>query len=135
MRLSESLLAGLVLLIYMVRHPRWKHDYGKLERNGKWLILTGLVLLAGPVSGWLAGYRNRTEGYLYDYCSYGAVSDAQLDGCLNHVTDEVIDRRDTNAARFAKEQLHECLADAGPFCTHALENRHLEEEAPRTPFE
>jgi hypothetical protein len=52
-----------------------------------------------------------------DYCSYGAVSRAQLEGCESHVTTEIVESYDTNAARYAKGKLDECLADAGPFCT------------------
>jgi hypothetical protein len=51
-----------------------------------------------------------------DYCSYGAVSEAQLEGCVEHVTPEVVENYNTNAARYAKGELNACLADAGPFC-------------------
>lgn len=51
-----------------------------------------------------------------DYCAYGAVSQAQLEGCRDHVTDDDVDARDTNAAQYARGELDECLADAGPFC-------------------
>jgi hypothetical protein len=50
------------------------------------------------------------------YCEYGAVSQAQLDGCESHVTADEIDARDTNAARYAKGKLNSCEADSGPFC-------------------
>jgi hypothetical protein len=53
---------------------------------------------------------------LTDYCSYGSVSKAQLEGCKDHVTADVVDRYDTNAARYAKGQLDRCLGDAGPYC-------------------
>jgi hypothetical protein len=51
-----------------------------------------------------------------NYCEYGAVSDAQLDGCITHVNPEYIDRLDTHAARYARGELRRCLPDAGPFC-------------------
>jgi hypothetical protein len=49
------------------------------------------------------------------YCSYGAVSQAQLDGCEQHVTN-YIDGLSTNASRYARGELNQCLADAGPYC-------------------
>lgn len=50
------------------------------------------------------------------YCEYGAVSQAQLDGCKDHVTEDEIDARYTNAARYARGELDVCRTDAGPFC-------------------
>jgi hypothetical protein len=51
-----------------------------------------------------------------DYCQYGSVSQAQLEGCYFHVHIGEIEGRNTNAARWARGDLDECLADAGPFC-------------------
>jgi len=48
-----------------------------------------------------------------DYCRYGAVSMAQLQGCLDHVTAKQIDRLSTNAARYSRGKLGECLSDFG----------------------
>jgi hypothetical protein len=64
---------------------------------------------------------------IVDYCTYGAVSQAQLEGCLAHTTMDEIANRETNAARRARGcppglSDDECLArvacrsDAGPFC-------------------
>jgi hypothetical protein len=55
-----------------------------------------------------------------DYCMYGARSEAQLEGCIDHVTADEVKRRDSNAARWARNG-GECLGDAGPFCRKALE--------------
>ena len=54
--------------------------------------------------------------YVEDYCAYGAVSQAQLDGCIDHVTPQTVDGYDTNAAEYARGEMGECLGDAGPFC-------------------
>ncbi len=51
-----------------------------------------------------------------DYCAYGAVSKAQLEGCVEHVTPATVTGYSTNAARYARGQLDACLADSGPFC-------------------
>lgn len=50
------------------------------------------------------------------YCQYGSVSMAQIKGCYFHVHLTEVQERDTNAAKWAKGELDECLSDAGPFC-------------------
>ncbi|HEX8743607.1 MAG TPA: hypothetical protein VF712_10780 [Thermoleophilaceae bacterium] len=81
--------------------------------------VTALALVAGGCSedtGALNGEPSSSGDLVLDYCSYGAVSDAQLDGCVDHVTEDQVDALDTNAARYARGELQECLEDAGPFC-------------------
>jgi hypothetical protein len=51
------------------------------------------------------------------YCRYGAVSQAQLDGCIDHVTEADVRSRQTHASQYAFGDLDRCLADSGPFCT------------------
>jgi hypothetical protein len=72
------------------------------------------VLVAAVVAGGLAACGGGTS--VSDYCSYGAVSQAQLEGCIEHVDQDYINRLDTNAARYARGELDRCLADSGPFC-------------------
>ena len=81
------------------------------------------VLLCAALIGTFVGYQDRTAGELHDYCSYGAISSAQLRGCLDHVTLARIDVLNTDAARFARGPLDSCLADAGPFCAAAKTDR------------
>lgn len=50
------------------------------------------------------------------YCQYGSVSTAQMEGCYFHVHLGEIESRDTNAAKWARGELDECLKDAGPYC-------------------
>jgi hypothetical protein len=50
------------------------------------------------------------------YCQYGSASKAQMEGCYFHVHLGEIEGRDTNAAKWAKGELDECLDDAGPYC-------------------
>jgi hypothetical protein len=85
------------------------------------MIPAAIGLLIGLGFGLETGHNSRQGGgHLYSYCIYGAVSRAQLHGCLDHVKDRSIDGRETNAARFANGSLHRCLGDAGPFCEQAL---------------
>lgn len=50
------------------------------------------------------------------YCQYGSVSRAQMEGCYANVHLDEIDGRNTNAAKWARHELTQCLGDAGPFC-------------------
>jgi len=100
---------------------------GDIDKNARWLIPCGIVLGFLMIVFW-SGHAQR-DGLVYDYCAYGAVSEAQLLGCINHADPEEIWKSDTNAARFGREVLSDCLADAGPLCADALEYRLLEEEA------
>jgi hypothetical protein len=50
------------------------------------------------------------------YCSYGAVSESQLQGCIDHVGLGQVDSLDTNAAQYGRLEIDECLSDGGPFC-------------------
>lgn len=51
------------------------------------------------------------------YCVYGAVSRAQLKGCLDNVSPETVASYSTPAARYARGDLIYCGPTAGPFCT------------------
>jgi hypothetical protein len=83
------------------------------------------VVIAGFATvGAANGWNDRMQGSLHDYCSYGSVTAAQMEGCLNHVTLSRIDHLDTSAARFALGSLDACLSDSGPFCARALYDRN-----------
>ena len=64
----------------------------------------------------MRGRWRRGGDVVHDYCAYGAVSEAQLEGCETHVDEATVDSYDTNAAQYARGELDECLQDAGPFC-------------------
>lgn len=74
------------------------------------------VIGCGAVAMLLATACSSDGELIGRYCEYGAVSAAQLTGCIDHVTFEDVDRLDTNAARYARGEIDVCLADAGPFC-------------------
>ncbi len=67
----------------------------------------------------LQGSNSARNHYVRPYCLYGAKSQAQLDGCMSHVTNDDINNLDTQAARFGRGDTSNCLADAGPFCADA----------------
>lgn len=91
--------------------------------GAQWIIIVpAAVLLAVGILAANRGENDRSSstGELNLYCRYGAVSQAQLEGCLDHVTTKRVDHLKTNAARFAQGQLQACLSDSGPFCADAL---------------
>jgi hypothetical protein len=95
---------------------------------GALLWLASFVVL--PV---YAAYKSHQHGSLADYCHYGSVSKAQFEGCMRHADGDAIYRLDTNAAQFARRDLEECRADAGPMCEAALNYRLLADQAPDRP--
>jgi ABC-type Fe3+-siderophore transport system permease subunit len=125
-----ALVAAVLGAGFYFLRPRGWHDSNKLESNLWWLI-PGVIALGFLVTAVTVGHNSRQPGgHLYSYCAYGAVSRAQLQGCLDHVKDRSIDDMTTNAADFANRRLDECLADAGPFCEQARYARELADEAP-----
>jgi hypothetical protein len=115
-----------------------------------WQSESDITSLPGAVAMliWLVvfvGYRvtqmwdSHNHGPLADYCHYGTVSKAQFEGCMRHADRENISRLNTNAARFdaarfARRDLEECLADSGPMCEDALQYRLLQDQAPSDPY-
>jgi len=70
----------------------------------KWFVALGLIwaLCAYGIS---LGYSARSGGLVADYCAYGAVSRAQLDGCIERVGESDIRKSSTSAARFARRDI------------------------------
>jgi hypothetical protein len=94
---------------------------GMGDERAKLIVIPLGALVAVLVIGSWVGLSDRSGGELRKYCDYGVVSSAELAGCLDHVSDAQIDRRNTDAARFAKGALWQCLSDSGPFCAARLE--------------
>ncbi len=85
-----------------------------------------VVILAGfGVYGFIDG-KSARDHYVLPYCMYGARSQAQLDGCMSHVTSEEINDLETQAARFARGDTSDCLSDSGPFCEDAAKWNTIE---------
>ncbi len=80
----------------------------------------GFVLLAS--GGVVELAREEGVRLVDEYCAYGAVSDAQLEGCKSHVTADEVRELRTPAAVFAIEE-GACGGGAGPFCAEAVERR------------
>jgi len=83
----------------------------------------GFVLLAS--GGVVELAREEGVRLVDEYCAYGAVSDARLDGCKGHVTADEVRSLRTPAAVFAVEE-GDCGDGAGPFCAEAVERRESE---------
>jgi hypothetical protein len=74
--------------------------------------------------------RRSADRIVSDYCSYGAVSEAQLEGCKSHVSYRYVESSNTPAAQFAKggSSEAECGSSSGPFCQRVLNYRYLDEQ-------
>jgi len=100
------------------------------EPNRAWLAPAIVFAVVVVLVGWQTGSDVQSHGITY-YCSYGAVSQAQLAECEEHVSSSSINLLHTNAARFARGELEECLEDSGPFCAQEQTYKEEEAEAPR----
>lgn len=121
-------LLGIVLAIpALIVYAIWKQE--GLARAG-WL-LAPVIAAAGLLTYYgIFGHDDREHSFIADYCHYGAVSQAQLKGCLDHATYKQIEQLDTNAAQFAARELDDCLDDAGPYCEATLNWNLLQDQAP-----
>jgi hypothetical protein len=88
-----------------------------LSSSRAWPMAAGILLVAVGY-GLVAGVDAR-DHELGHYCRYGAKSQAQLDGCMSHVTTDDIDKLHTRAADFARGWTSECAAGSGPYCAEA----------------
>jgi hypothetical protein len=60
-----------------------------------------------------------------EYCSYGAVSQRQLETCQTHISANRVRSIDTPASWFAQgDSTAECGAGSGPFCQRVLDYRY-----------
>jgi hypothetical protein len=100
------------------------------EPNRAWVGPAIAFAVVVALVGWQAGSAIRSHEITY-YCSYGTVSRAQVAECEERVSSSYIDSLHTNAARFARGELEECLGDSGPFCTQEKTYMEEEAEAPR----
>lgn len=87
--------------------------YGRLVR----FVGRGAVVLMLALGGCGDGYMD--DALVEDYCTYGAQSQAQLDGCIEHVTPEQVRQATTPAARWARDG-GDCLQGSGRFCRQRL---------------
>lgn len=133
--LAIAALAGGAYLGFQRGNVRWGQVRTPAEqyarRTAIVMTVVACVLAFGlwATEDWRADSRQVVE----DYCAYGAVSQAQLDGCIQHVTFGDVKGRETRAARFALGAVDEvsCGEGSGPFCASVDQRRWLEELEPR----
>ncbi len=90
-------------------------------------------LLMGMLCATLAlsacGVDSRADANVVEaYCAYGADSEAQFQGCTEHVTVEQVRGYDTSAARFALDDPTSCPADASEYCEYWQEGERAQED-------
>lgn len=121
--------AGLVLAAITIYAP--PRHYSSRSWKFRWLVPLLVAAGLGPGYGWFMGYEQRQPGReLYDYCAYGSVSQAQLQGCMEHVTLSHIDELETPAARFARAATGECGIGSGPYCQGSVDAHDLLDQMP-----
>jgi hypothetical protein len=89
-----------------------------LKTKAKWLMSS--VLALGLIAGLLyLGNQAGSRELVAAYCNFGVVSRSHVERCLDRVMEEQIWRSNTAAARSARHDVQECLAESGPFCALA----------------
>lgn len=124
---ADAVLIGLVVAALLVGGTWWL-----LVEAGNPQIAMGLLtaLIVWSAFGMYLT-RNVANQMVSDYCAYGSVSKAQLEGCKDHVTAAMVKSRDTAASDFAQgDSTAECGYDSGPFCEAVLDRRYLDEAEP-----
>ena len=111
-------------LRYVPHDPPIRAADTRLHPNRAWVAPVAILVIAAAM-GWLTAHDAR-DNYLRYYCEYGAKSSAQLDGCMEHVTTEDVNKLDTQAARFARGETSECGPDSGPYCENASKYNTLD---------
>jgi hypothetical protein len=119
--LTVALAAGALVLF--ARYPR-----GARPPLASFLVASAIVL--GFFSYSMLTEWQTSDRLVGDYCAYGAVSRAQLEGCKSHVTANQVRARDTTASHFAQRDIEDCGEDSGPFCEGVVNRRYLEDQQP-----
>jgi hypothetical protein len=104
----------------------------RFDRRPPAFRFTLAVAIVGGVLSWMViGDISSANQLVEDYCSYGAVSERQLETCQTHVSANHIRSIDTPASRFAQgDSTAECSTGSGPFCERVLNYRSLREQEP-----
>jgi hypothetical protein len=108
------------------RHPFHRH------RPPAFRFFIAATVVLGLLTYAVIGELQSSNRLVSDYCAYGSVSQAQLDGCKGHVSGNDVRSRDTPAARFAQSGSSDdvCGTGSGPFCARALDRRYVEDQEP-----
>jgi hypothetical protein len=94
-------------------------------------VVVALAIVTGGFTVLLYSGWDSAKDRVSDYCSYGAVSEAQLAGCRSNVVEADIVKRNSPAAHFAYGSADsECGASSGPFCQAVLDRRALLAQQP-----
>lgn len=112
-------LAAVIAAIALILHWRGKRD-GHMGSLHRFLALSAplIVLLALGIYG-VADFpaaRDWGENTVGNYCAWGAVSEAQFQGCVNNVSLQQVRGLDSQAARFAVDREAVCGSAPGIYC-------------------
>ena len=104
-------IAATILVLPISSPPEGAFGWSNLGWPAR---ITLIIAIAGAA---LTLFISTAPSTVDDYCSYGATSVPQYRGCVDHVSREDVEAIDSNAARYARGEIDECLADAGPQCS------------------
>jgi hypothetical protein len=124
---NHPLLAVVVLAAAVLALGVAAARLSRLKGHGHLIALLAVsaaFLGVSALSVWDA--RDAARRLVTDYCSYGATSNAQLDGCLSHISAGYVLRHHTRAARFATNFDADCGQRSGPFCGQVVARRVAE---------
>jgi hypothetical protein len=103
------------------------------DREWTWVArsMVAVAIALGFGTYGILSARDSSRQVVAEYCAYGAVSQAQLEGCKDHVGFSDVEEANTPAARFALgSEEEECGSGSGPFCQAVSRRRRLEETQP-----
>ena len=106
---------------------RYRHD----SRPPAFRFSLATAIVGGFLSWMVITDVGHAHRLVEDYCSFGSMSERQLETCKTHVTANHVQSIHTPAARFALGGSDEnCGASSGPFCERVLNRRYVEDQEP-----
>lgn len=118
---------------HLRNHPDRPRPQGKARSQSRLILLmlfaaVPMLVLFVVVLGSLSSGPPTTEpdtgggsssglAQVTRYCNYTAQTEADFEPCLDRNRDRGFLKTNTNAARYARGDIDECLSDAGPRCT------------------
>ena len=76
----------------------------------------GAIAIAAAIGLGAYATSREDQSVVDRYCLYGSTTEKQARDCSFDITEDEIAELDTNAAKYAREEISQCRSDAGPFC-------------------
>ena len=92
----------------------------------KWAPALAALAVFVALGTYFVAHAPGRDLWVETYCAYGARSEAQFEGCVDHVTIENIAQSSSDAAICARDAPDECDG-AGPYWQPSLDQREADE--------